>query len=139
PVCVCGNKCLIRGDNGLACIESVEDQLAWVIDATDNFHNQVHVIACNQCTSIISNEFCRNTWAVFFQIRYCDTAYLNWAADSLRVIIRMLSQQTKYLGANCAKAQKRNAYWLPFTLACAVEILDGRRHAYSPKLRVVRF
>src|SRR5699024_5284820 len=116
-----------------------EDQLAWVIDATDNFHNQVHVIAFNQCTSIISNEFCRNTWAVFFQIRYCDTANLNCASDTLRVIIHMFSHHTKYLSGNCAKTQKSNAYCLPDTLVCEVEILEGRRHAYSPKLRVVRF
>src|SRR5699024_3251981 len=51
----------------------------------------------------------------------------------------MLGQETKDFRTNGAEAQQCNAYWLPFALAGAVEFLDGRRHAYSPKLRVVGF
>src|SRR5699024_10755394 len=136
---VCGNQCLISSNDRLPSVQSCEHQFTWVINTADNFDNKIDIIARNECACIISDQFLWNARALLTKISHRDATNFNWPSKTVRAVIGMLGEETNDLCTHGAEAQQCNAYRLPFTLAGAVKFLDGRRHAYSPKLHIVGF
>ena len=136
-VCVGCNERLVRGHYGLTGLQCGKHDLTWVINATDDFNNQINVIALCQAQGIVSEQIRRNAWTRLVDIAYGHAANFQTTANAGGELIAALFDQTHDFRADSAQTQQCNTNGGARALAWAERI--GRRisHVSSPfSLRV---
>ena len=121
---MCGNERLVRRDNRLASLQRSQDQFTRVIDTTDDFHDNVDIIARNQGACIIRqlNALHLRRVLVLLHVGDCNATHFERATDTLLKIVRKLLNEAQHFAAHGALAQNGHTDRLTDSLARVVTV-----------------
>jgi len=118
-------------------LQSSKHDLARGINATDNFDDQINVIALRQAQGIVGEQIRRNAWTRLIDIANGHAANFQTAANAGGKLIAALFDQTHDFRADSAHTQQSHTNGGACALAWAERISRRFSHVSSPfSLRV---
>ena len=120
-----GHQRLVGGDHGFTCVQRSEHELAREVDAADDLHHEVDVIAQDERLGVVRKQLLRHPWAQLVLIVDSHAANLRGSADAVREGVSVFPQQAEDLCAHGAESEQCDSYGLALELSGAF-----RRHGF---------